>query len=164
MQSLPSIPSKSIRRRSAGAALGLALLFTLGCGGGGDDVTIVVLPVYTVDHSNLSGVVEPVAVVRDDASWAALWDEHARLVQPPAPRPAVDFRQYMVIGVFAGARPTPCYDITISRVYQEPARTVVEYYQTYQKSNEICAAITTYPSDIVAVPRQVTDVVFVALN
>src|SRR5438132_14036060 len=59
-------------------------------------------------------------VVRDAASFAALWKEHAG-PQSSTPPPAVDFKKQDVVAVFLGSKPTGGFTVKIEDI--KPAKT-----------------------------------------
>ena len=64
------------------------------------------------DQSNVDDAKQ--AVVRTEAEWAKLWNQHS----PDHQRPAVDFSRQMVIGTFMGSRPTAGFSIDIVSTIQ----------------------------------------------
>lgn len=89
-------------------------------------------------------------VVRTEAEWRALWQEHA----PGRPAPAVDFNKQMVLAVFLGSRPSGGYMIQITQVRDEGTGLVVEWMEGRPAPGTSAAAVMTAPSFLAAVPRR----------
>lgn len=88
-------------------------------------------------------------VVRTDGEWQALWKAHGG--QPSPPR--VDFGSRMVVGVFAGTRPTAGVEIEIVRVRPEGEALVVEYRERRPPPGTVVAQILTSPFHLVSMAR-----------
>lgn len=111
----------------------------------------------TVTQGATSGIEEPrQAVVRTAAEWQALWKEHA----PGQPAPSVDLTQSMVVAVFLGSRPTAGFEVEITAVRQEGARTVVDYVERRPSRDEFTAQVLTSPFHIVRAIRATGEVEF----
>jgi len=108
----------------------------------------------TVDTDRYSGVSEARTVlISDSSAWIDLWAQHKR-EQSPVPRaPSVDFSQQMVVAVFVGERPDSCGAVIIQKVYRANGRLVVEYTEPPPDPAAVCSALTTHPSQLVAIPR-----------
>jgi len=99
-------------------------------------------------------------VVRSEAEWKTLWQEHA----PDRPAPAVDFTRDMVIGVFLGTRTTGGYGVEITGTRQDRGSLIVEYRETRPGRGAITAQVITTPFHLVAIPRFAGDVRFEKLT
>jgi len=55
-------------------------------------------------------------VIRDEDSFAELWERHAAGFTNPPARPDVEFGERMLIAAFAGTRPTTGYSITVEEI------------------------------------------------
>ena len=66
-------------------------------------------------------------IVRDPASWRALWAAHAG---PEAPAPAVDFSAVVVAAAFAGERPSAGFQIEIRPGLWEGRRRLLEVVES----------------------------------
>ena len=94
-------------------------------------------------------------VVRTAPEWTALWKQHA----PDAPVPAVDFKQAMVLAVFAGTKPTAAFGVEITQVDARESDIVVSYRETAPGPSDMVAQMLTMPFHIVrteARPGKVT--------
>lgn len=98
-------------------------------------------------------------VIRDAASWAALWAEHNAERTPVPPLPSVDFSQQMLVGIFAGDL-RGCHEFEIRRINVVRGRIVVEYEDRDITPTTICIAAITNPMHVVAIPKLDADVVF----
>ncbi len=107
---------------SWGLALILVLAFEVAFARGLSDLTV---PFVTLAKGKTSGVrVATEFVIRDRASWLALWRLHPAL--GPGSPPTVDFGREMVIAIFAGETPASVA-LAISRITREPQRLIVWY-------------------------------------
>jgi len=107
------------------------------------------------DQSNVDDAKR--VVVRTDAEWTRLWQQHA----PDRPRPAVDFSKDMVVGVFMGSRPNAGFSTAIVSTTAANGALIVRYTETQPKPGTVSAQILTFPYHIVAIPKAtVTDVKF----
>jgi hypothetical protein len=135
------------------------------CGGGDardDEVRAAQeLHFVPIEQAQQSGVREErFAVVRDDAAWRALWDEHKRFFAPPPPPPAVDFTREMVIAVFLGERPNLCYAVAIEAI-RAAAALLVEYREHAPPPAALCGAALSFPAHLVRLQRSAAPVQFV---
>lgn len=91
-------------------------------------------------------------VVRDGATWNALWARITR-TGAPLPLPAVDFTREMVLVAAMGSRPTGGYTVTIEGVDEAGGEWVARVAE--QRPGARCGTIqaVTAPVDAVAVPR-----------
>lgn len=89
-------------------------------------------------------------VLRDNASWQALWSEvqQSRRIAPP-----VDFERQMVLFVALGERRTGGYGIEIVRAEVVEGSLVVHVRETAPKPGGILTMALTAPMHAVAVPR-----------
>lgn len=94
--------------------------------------------------------------VRTLAEWAALWKEHAGESKPPA----VDFSKAMVIGVFAGMRPTGGHAIEITQIEARDGEVVVTYRERRPGPDDITTQALTYPFHLVRTEQRSGKVTF----
>jgi len=107
-------------------------------------------PIRTVGKGPMSAIETARQVtVRSADEWAALWKENGA----QAPLPAVDFSREIVLGVFAGTRPTAGYGIEIVRAVGTTETLVIEYIETAPSRGAITAQVLTSPYHLVAIPR-----------
>jgi VWFA-related protein len=117
----------------------------------------VMQPIRTVDKGSQSEVTVARQVsARDATEWDTLWRAHA----PTRARPAVDFSQEMVVGVFLGSRPTAGFAVEIVGYREDGANVIVEYREAVPGRDLITAQVLTSPYHLVVVPRWSGMVVF----
>jgi uncharacterized membrane protein len=107
--------------------------------------------VETLAKGDGSRVVEPRRfVARNRAMFTAIWAAHAG---PDAPAPAVDFNTRMVAAVFAGDRPTPGFEITISDARAEGNALLLVVDEHIPDARVAAAQVVVSPFHIVTLPR-----------
>jgi len=108
------------------------------------------------DQSNIDDAKQ--VVVRTEAEWAKLWQQHA----PSQPRPVVDFSREMIVGVFMGSRPNAGFSTAIVSATAAPSGAlIVRYTETLPAAGSVSAQVLTFPYHLAAVPKSaVTDVKF----
>jgi hypothetical protein len=113
--------------------------------------------VRTVDKGEQSNIDEAKqVVVRTEAEWTKLWQQHS----PDRKRPTVDFAKDMVVGVFMGSRPTAGYNLSIVSTFAKDGKVLVQYRESQPKPGAMAAQILTFPYHLVAVPKTAGDVAF----
>ncbi|MCC2970712.1 protease complex subunit PrcB family protein [Massilia sp. IC2-476] len=123
-------------------------------------VTIERLAFRTLDQRAYSRIATPrKLVVRDGATWAALWAEHAGATVVPD----VDFDSKMVIGVFLGSRPSGCYGTSIERLTLTGDKLMVVHVDTEPGPGVACTQAFTSAAHLVVVDRSERAVSFEAL-
>lgn len=112
----------------------------------------------TIEKGDQSRIDEARQVlVRTDAEWTTLWQQHAS----GRPRPAVDFSKEMVVGLFMGSRPNAGFSIAVISATAGNGALIVRYSETIPAGGAITAQILTFPFHLVAIPKAaVTDVKF----
>ena len=111
----------------------------------------------TVDKGEQSNVDEArQVVVRTDAEWTKLWQQHS----PDRQRPTVDFAKDMIVGVFMGSRPTAGYNISIVSTFAKDGNVIVQYRESTPRPGTMAAQVLTFPYHLVAVPRATGEVKF----
>ena len=106
------------------------------------------------DQSNVDDAKQ--AVVKTEAAWKQLWQQHA----PDRPRPAVDFTKEMVVGVFTGSRPTAGYSLEIVNAIEANGTLVVRYREAAPPRGTMTAQVITSLYHLVAVSLFPGDVKF----
>ena len=113
--------------------------------------------VRTVDKGEQSNIDEAKqVVVRTEAEWTRLWQQHS----PDRKRPAVDFAKEMVVGVFMGSRPTAGYNISIVSTFAKDGSVLVRYQESTPRPGALTAQVLTFPYHLVAVPKANGEVKF----
>jgi hypothetical protein len=96
-------------------------------------------------RGDLSRIEEPrTVVVRTPAEWAELWKAHAGEDRPPS----VDLARFMVVGVFAGSRPTAGFDVEITRIEKRDKEIVVTWKERRPPPDAMVAQMLTAPFHI----------------
>jgi len=165
-------------RRSSGAVasvlvLGAALLSGCvpqdngGCPvcprGAGRYPTVLML-FDTIAHGAHSGVpAERRLVIRDAATWEALWAEHVAEEVPPPSVPPVDFTREMVIAFFWGQKPTSGYEVETTEIAWVEDRIVVRVQESSPRPEDMVLQVLTQPHHIVQTPRVDLPVEFVVV-
>jgi hypothetical protein len=104
----------------------------------------------TLDRGGQSGIEEPrEAVVRTSAEWAALWTAHGA----GRARPSVDFTRSMVVGVFAGTRPTGGHSVDITRIERDGDGLAVTWRERRPGATDIVTQVITTAYHIVVLDR-----------
>jgi hypothetical protein len=111
----------------------------------------------TVERGQQSNIDAPLqVVVRTEAEWTKLWQQHA----PDRPRPAIDFSKEMVVGVFLGSRPTGGFSVAIVSATPKDGTVIVSYKESRPRPGVMTAQVLTFPFHIVAVPKTAGEVRF----
>ncbi len=112
----------------------------------------------TIEKGDQSNVEDAKRVlVRTDAEWAKLWQQHA----PDRPRPVVDLSQEMVVGVFMGRRPNAGFSTAVTMTTTGNGALIVKYTETAPPPDAITAQVLTFPYHLVAIAKaDVKDVKF----
>ena len=108
------------------------------------------IEITTINSDRMSGIDCPQqSVVRTDAEWRALWQQHA----PGRSAPAIDFSKQMVLGVFLGSRPSSGFQAQITGVRSEGGGLVVEWAEARPAQGTSALAVMTAPAHLVTIPR-----------
>jgi len=131
--------------------------------GGGDESDPVPIAFVTVDRGSRSelsyseeGFLSRVA--RSDSEWQAIWLSNYSGNRPP-PAPAVDFNQYMVIGVILGLRSNGCYGIEVREVLLSAEQVEVVYAELTPNGSG-CQAVVVSPYEFISIPTTTLTVRF----
>jgi protease stability complex PrcB-like protein len=104
----------------------------------------------TIARGAMSGVTSPEEiVVQSVQEWHALWTRHA----PNTPEPVIDFTKEIVVGVFAGQRPTGGYRVQITSIERSDAGLTVVYDVTQPAKDAMVTQALTSPFELVRIPR-----------
>jgi PrcB C-terminal len=103
-------------------------------------------------------------VVKSPQEWQVLWTEHTNYIIPPPPAPDVDFDQSMVVGIFAGTKPSAGYGVTIVDVSARPGKVVVSYQETNPPAGMATPAVITQPYDLKVIGAASLPVTFERLS
>jgi hypothetical protein len=107
------------------------------------------------DQSNVEDTRQ--VLVRTDAEWTALWNQHAQ----GRAKPKVDFSKEMVVGLFMGSRPNAGFSTAVTLTTAANGALIVKYTETVPPRDAITASVLTFPFHLVAIPKSdVKDVKF----
>jgi hypothetical protein len=113
--------------------------------------------VRTVDKGEQGNIDEAKqVVVRTEAEWTKLWQQHS----PDRKRPAVDFSKDIVVGVFMGSRPTAGYNVSIVSTFAKDGNVLVRYQESQPRPGTMAAQVLTFPYHLVAIPKATGEVTF----
>jgi PrcB C-terminal len=153
--------------------LGIAGVCVLGVGAGcsGSDLTqpsgpslpIVRLASQSYPFAYYSGLDQPARlVVRDAATWQAVWNQIDGGQSPVAPPPSVDFSRDMIVMAALGVRGTGGYGILISGASERSSDGIAVIVDSSSPAaNCVVTESLTQPVDIARVPRREGAVTFV---
>ena len=153
-----------MRRHTARAFPSLVLLMLVAIAAGAALAQVgPAVPFVTVAEGRTSGVHEPAQVViRDQATWLALWRRHMGTVDGPFP--VINFSRDMVIAIFGGES-SEQRKVTIRRIVREPDRLEVSYtlvaIRPLPNAEEV---VPTFPFQIVRLARSPLPVRFVQVK
>ena len=119
---------------------------------------------FTLLNSGVhSGITRPAQlVVRDEAAWKALWQEHTSASIPAPALPKIDFAREMVIAIFAGERFTMGYTVTITQIKQFNTGLQVDYTINMPGPSCLVEQTLSQPFTIVKIPRSDKPISFIA--
>jgi hypothetical protein len=110
------------------------------------------IPFQTVAKDFRSGIRESLqTVARNEAEWHTLWQRHASTQSIPAPPPAINFRNDIVVAVFFGEKPTGGYDIEIIRAERNDGVLTVSFNEKGPRPGAMLIQALTQPFHIVRV-------------
>jgi hypothetical protein len=99
------------------------------------------------DQSNVEDAKQ--VLVRTDAEWTALWQQHA----PDRPKPKIDFAKEMVLGIFMGSRPNAGFSTAVTMTTAANGALIVKYKETAPARDAMTAQVLTFPFHLVAIPK-----------
>jgi hypothetical protein len=128
----------------------LGFLF-LACGKGAEDTSVSFL---TLAKGTWSGPKEPTDMVfKGEAELADVWKTLSNQPDKPVPMPAVDFTAEMVIGAFAGFKPSSGFSTEIKSIEVKGDELHVQVVDTKPSPGAMTMDIVTYPYHIVKVTK-----------
>lgn len=99
-------------------------------------------------------------VVRTEAEFRLLWNEHTSNRLPAPALPKVDFGKQMVVGLFVGQLPHGCGTVALHHASNAGAKVTVSY-EASTAHGEVCAAVMGSAAVLAAVERSEAPVEFV---
>ncbi|MGZ8290985.1 MAG: protease complex subunit PrcB family protein, partial [Telluria sp.] len=116
----------------------------------------------SVASDAFSGVRQAATVViKDAASFNALWARHGAGREPAPEQPRIDFGAHMVVGVFAGEGGNGCRQLNVTKVVSGAGKIVVSFEERDLQTFAVCTQATSAPMHLVAIPRSDVPVEFV---
>jgi hypothetical protein len=100
-------------------------------------------------------------VVKDQASWMGLWQDHNR---SNASLPNVDFGKNMIVGLFMGQRSSGCYAIEDATVWRAAGKIQLTRRDRNPGPATICTANITAPYLLIEIPRSDEAVEFQSIS
>ncbi|RED18927.1 protease stability complex PrcB-like protein [Flavobacterium cutihirudinis] len=74
--------------------------------------------------------------------------------------PNIDFSKNMLVGVFAGAKPTTGYTIKMTAMIENKCEIVINFYESGPQTGEAISQTPTYPSDFIIIPKTTKPIIF----
>lgn len=116
------------------------------------------LPFTTIDQGATSRIdAARTVVVKDADAWRRLWAEHAG---PEIAPPPVDFATSMVVGVFLGSRPSPCYSTAIVGLESVEGKIRVQQVDKIPGPTVRCMMMIATPAHLILTARSEATVEF----
>ncbi|MBC3880860.1 hypothetical protein H8K35_01920 [Undibacterium sp. LX40W] len=102
-------------------------------------------------------------VVKDQAAWSTLWQEHNAVINRPLP--TIDFSKKMLIAVFTGSKPNGCYGDPEITVWRYNKRINVSYLdgQPPLAPETLCTMAIVSPAQIMMIDRSDESVDFTTI-
>lgn len=79
---------------------------------------------------------------------------------PNATDTPIDFSKEILIGIFAGIKPTNGYSIKITSIIENKCEILINYYEKAPQAGETIVQAPTYPSDFIIIPRTSKTILF----
>lgn len=109
------------------------------------------VPFVSISQGAASGIADPQEIViESEQEWQKLWERHD---PSGSAAPRVDFATQVVVGIFAGQRPTAGYQVQIVKVEREKNRIIVIYQLKSPPTDALVAQVLTQPFIIIRIPR-----------
>jgi len=110
-----------------------------------------VVPFVSIGRGTTSRIADPLEIViQSEQEFLAFWTQHAPSDAPPPP---VDFATDLVVGIFAGQRPTAGYQVEIMRVERGGTGIHVIYQIKSPSKDALVAQMLTQPFHLIRLPR-----------
>lgn len=85
--------------------------------------------------------------------------KHANTCPNPSD-PNIDFTKNLLIGIFAGVKPTSGYTIKITSIVQNDCEVLINFYEKAPATGESITQAPTYPSDFILIPLTTKPILF----
>lgn len=99
-------------------------------------------------------------VIKDEATWKAVWAETHANMTPVPDLPEVDFKTKMVIAAFMGEKPTGGFSIEIERIIRAEKKIIAFIVENSPHSACMVTKALTAPYHFVEVERFESEVAF----
>jgi hypothetical protein len=117
------------------------------CGGGNSDEAQ--LPFTVLEETAFSAIATPAALaIRHEPSWAALWSAHTARMEPPRPRPTIDWSRQTVAAIFLGEL-AACHRPRVDAVQELRDAITVRWTHVTPQPNELCIAALVRPVQMI---------------
>ena len=117
---------------------------------------VIEVPFLRVENGVSSGIRErKLVVIKTAKEWADLWQAHASLRIPAPPLPGVDFKQEMIVAVFAGEKRSGGYGIEIAKIEEDAPKNQLRvlFRETQPPAGSMTLQALSQPFDIVKTSR-----------
>ena len=94
--------------------------------------------------------------IRGRAAWRQLWTEMGKTEAVPH----INFYNYIVVGVFAGEKPTAGYDVTLMPAREEGEEIIIPVRINSPGAGGVAAQTLTYPYQLLVITRPAKSVRF----
>lgn len=74
--------------------------------------------------------------------------------------PNIDFSKNLLVGIFAGQKPTSGYTIKITSIIENNCQIKINFYEKAPLVGETLTGSPTYPSDFILIPRTLKPIIF----
>lgn len=138
-------------------------LLTLGCNGLGNQAGSGQYDYSVIETGVNSSILdERFVMFRDQDSFKSMWMEHHSA--SPAEMPALDFQNNMVIGAFAGSKPSGGYQLEITEIKEDQANLAVVLQLKQPDAGCMVSSVMTQPYVIALTKWSKLPVKFKVLN
>lgn len=108
-----------------------------------------------------SGITDPrEVIIKDSVAWTKFWAEHQSMMGTPPPAPSVNFKKFMVVGIFIGERGSSGYSVQMTNIKEVDKELIVSYTETQPSSGGMQLSVMTQPYHLKAIPRTIRPIRF----
>lgn len=101
-----------------------------------------------------SGILDPrEIVIKDAASWTKLWKEHQSYRESPTSVPKINFKKFMVVGIFLGERGSSGFGVQLTEPKEIDNEIVIPYIETVPASGMMQLTVMSQPHHLKIIPR-----------
>ena len=91
--------------------------------------------------------------IKDAAAWEKLWAEHQSNMEIPSPAPAVDFNNYMIVGIFLGEQGSSGYSVQLGESETVGNELIIPYKEAVPAPGLMGLTVITQPYCLKIIPR-----------